>query len=66
MSRYKILSDLEKKVLIDNRLILTLKSSLIQSHYIEVPQGAIVMELNMYEIWPDFGPIGNSENSGRL
>ena len=32
-----------------------------QSHYIEVAQGAIFVEQNMYEIWADFGTVGNTE-----
>ena len=32
----------------------------VQSHYIEVAQGAIFMEAE-YEIWADFGLVGNTE-----
>ena len=31
----------------------------LQSHYIEVAQGAIFIEQN--EIWADFGPVVNTE-----
>ena len=39
----------------------------VQSHYIEVVQGAIFMEAE-YEIWADFGLVGNTEKIiwGRL
>ena len=30
----------------------------IQSHYIEIAQGAIFMKKK--EIWADFGPVGNT------
>jgi hypothetical protein len=39
-----------------------------QSHYIEVAQGNILMEQNIYEIWAGFGLVGNNEkkNWGQL